>query len=170
MSLNLAHYLQLSAETHPDKTAVILDGQKLTYAQLNDMVRRVATILQERGVKRGDKVAMMLPNCPQFPVVYYGILYAGATVVPINVLLKAHEILYHIDDADVKVLFTWKGFYSEAVHAYRDSSTCGTLIVISSPGDSEEMPDSVSFQTLLQAADPPVDMIDTMPDDTAVIL
>ncbi len=169
MSLNLAHYLQMSAELHADRSAAVFDENRISYGELAAMVKRVAGMLRSLGVQKGDKVGMMIPNTPHFPVIYYGILHAGATVVPINTMLKAHEILYHIDDSDVKVLFTWNLFYPETYHAFRDSGTCRHLIVVARPGDSEDLPEGMSFSTLLETS-PEADMEDTMPDDTAVIL
>lgn len=94
MSLNLAFILDMSARTYPNVVALKLDNYKITYAELSLGVKRVANILKDHGIKRGDKVAMMIPNTPHFPLLYYGILNVGATVVPVNCLLKSHEIQF----------------------------------------------------------------------------
>ena len=62
----------------------------------------VASALQARGIQPGDKVSLLIPNVPDFTIAYFGILYAGATVVPINVLLKRREIAYLIEDTAAK--------------------------------------------------------------------
>ncbi len=62
-----------------------------------------------RGIQPGDKVALSCPNLPYFPIVYYGILKAGATVVPLNVLLKGREVAYHLDDSDAVAYFCFEG-------------------------------------------------------------
>ena len=88
--MNLAASLARNAADNPDRVAIRLDDDSiLTYRDLADASGRVATMLCERGVRPGDRVAVMLPNVPHFAAVYYGILRAGGVVVPMNPLLKA---------------------------------------------------------------------------------
>jgi long-chain acyl-CoA synthetase len=170
MSLNLAHYLQMRSEAHPEKMAVIFDDYRVTYGELQAYVNRVANILVDRGIQKGDKVAVMVPNTPFFPILYYGILAAGATVVPINVLLKAHEIQYFIEDSDAKVFFAARHFYQEAVGAFQETDTCHHFIVVNAPDDTEPTAVGELLTPLAMEASPEFDFVDTMPDDTAVIL
>ena len=170
MSLNLAHFFQMTAEAYPDKTAVILDEYRFTYQEVLAFARRVANVLTDKGVKRGDKVAMMIPNTPHFPIIYFGALLAGAVVVPVNCLLKGHEIRYHLEDSDAKVFFTWIDFVDESVKAMEEALTCHDLVVVSRPDDSEDMPHGESFTKLIMQASPEFDIVQTMADDTAVIL
>ena len=106
---NLSSLLEGSAEAHPDRTAVVLGDTRLTYAQVDAAANQVANLLVSRGIEPGDKVALSCPNLPYFPIVYYGILKAGATVVPLNVLLKGREVAYHLDDSDAKAYFCFQG-------------------------------------------------------------
>ena len=87
----------------------MLGDTRLTYAQVNGAANQVANLLVSRGIQPGDKVALTCPNLPYFPIVYYGILKAGATVVPLNVLLKGREVAYHLDDSDAKAYFCFQG-------------------------------------------------------------
>ncbi|HEU4346899.1 MAG TPA: long-chain fatty acid--CoA ligase [Actinoplanes sp.] len=107
--LNLSILLEDSARNHPDRTAVVLGDTRLTYAQVNGAANRVAAMLVARGIRRGDKVALSCPNLPYFPIVYYGILKAGAVVVPLNVLLKGREIAYHLKDSEARAYFCFQG-------------------------------------------------------------
>ncbi len=107
--LNLAVMLEDSARAVPNRDAVIAGDQKLTYAQLDAASSQVANLLVSRGIAPGDKVALSCPNLPQFPVVYYGILKAGAVVVPLNILLKGREIAYHLADAEARAYFCFEG-------------------------------------------------------------
>src|SRR3546814_8309502 len=100
--MNLASLLENSARYFADRDAVILGDTRLSYAQVNGAANQVANLLVERGIGPGDKVALTCPNLPFFTIVYYGILKAGATVVPLNVLLKGREIAYHLEDSDAK--------------------------------------------------------------------
>jgi long-chain acyl-CoA synthetase len=101
---NLAHNLVNTAATHPDRPAVKLDEQILSYTQLWDASARMATLLRGMGVEAGDRVALQLANVPAFPIACYGALLAGATVVPMNPLLKAGEIEYYLTDSGAKVV------------------------------------------------------------------
>jgi long-chain acyl-CoA synthetase len=94
--LNLSVFLEDSARKHPQRVALVLGDTRLTYAEVDDAANQVANLLVSRGIRRGDKVALSCPNLPFFPIVYYGILKAGAVVVPLNVLFKPREIAYHL--------------------------------------------------------------------------
>ena len=99
-----------TAAEHGDRIAFKLDDVELTYAALTAASARVAGLLKEKGVEPGDRVGLMLPNVPYFPAIYYGILRAGAIVVPMNVLLKEREVAYYLGDSGAKLLFAWHGF------------------------------------------------------------
>jgi non-ribosomal peptide synthetase component F len=94
--LNLSVVLEDSARRYPNRDALVLGDTRLTYAQVNGAANQVANLLVERGIQPGDKVALSCPNLPSFPIVYYGVLKAGAVVVPLNVLLKGREVAYHL--------------------------------------------------------------------------
>src|SRR6185437_6973949 len=80
--LNLAVLLEDSARNDPERVAVAYGPARLTYAELDAKASQVAGALAARGVGPGDRVALSCPKLPYFPIVYYGILKAGATVVP----------------------------------------------------------------------------------------
>ncbi|MGV9482949.1 AMP-binding protein, partial [Gordonia aichiensis] len=98
-----------SALRVPDRVAVRSDEGVLTYGQLEEATARVASMLHAEGVTPGCRVALMMPNVPEFVVLYYGILRAGCVVVPMNPLLKAREVAYYLTDCGVRVLFDWSG-------------------------------------------------------------
>src|SRR6478735_1293716 len=106
---NLATLLEDSATKFPDRTAIVLGDTRLSYAELNAFSNMVANLLVSRGIQPGDKVALSCPNLPYFTVVYFGILKAGGTVVPLNVLLRGREVAYHLDDSDAKAYFCFEG-------------------------------------------------------------
>ncbi|MBC7375218.1 MAG: AMP-binding protein, partial [Frankiales bacterium] len=99
MSLSIASILAESAVRHADRTAVVLGELKLTYAQLWAHSLQYAAVLRSKGVGPGDKVALLLPNTPHFPLAYYGTLALGAVAVPVHALLKAEEIQYVLEDS-----------------------------------------------------------------------
>ncbi|ABU59385.1 long-chain-fatty-acid--CoA ligase [Roseiflexus castenholzii] len=169
--LNLAIILEESARRMPGKTAVILDSIRLNYAELNGAANKIANGLANLGVRPGDKVAMMIPNTPHFPMCYFGILKAGATVVPLNVLFKRDEVRYHLEDSDSVALIVWEGFLDEAASGFHAVKTCRHLIVAQAPGSTATLPDgAIPLGSLLAEHAPVFDTVQTMPDDTAVIL
>ncbi|MER6521886.1 long-chain fatty acid--CoA ligase [Streptomyces sp. NPDC001553] len=103
---NIATLLTGSASAHGDRIAIRHESTTLTYAQLDDLTARTAALLQDRGVRPGDRVAVITPNVPHFPIAYYGILRAGAVVVPMNPLLKASEIGFILRDAGARMALT----------------------------------------------------------------
>ncbi|MEM5276589.1 AMP-binding protein [Cupriavidus taiwanensis] len=95
----LGDYLRAWARQRPDHAALVWYGTTVTYAELDDLSERCAALLKGRGVGAGDRVAVMMGNCPQFHVVFYAILKLGAVYVPVNPLFKEHELVYELNDA-----------------------------------------------------------------------
>jgi long-chain acyl-CoA synthetase len=169
--LNLAVILEGSARRDPGKVALMLDDLKLRYAEVNGDANKIANGLVEQGVRPGDKVALMLPNTPHFVLCYYAALKIGATVVPLNVLFKRHEVAYHLDDSDSVALIAWEGFVGEAAEGFQQAKNCRRLIVAQAPGSTAALPeDALPLNALLADTSPTFDTYQTMPDDTAVIL
>ncbi|MDR6979174.1 long-chain acyl-CoA synthetase [Streptomyces sp. 3330] len=104
---NLAQFLVETAERQPGRPALRLGEQVTTYAELDERSARAAALLRAEGVRPGDRVALMLPNVPEFVVLYYAVLRAGAIVVPMNPLLKTRETAYHLDDSGAVLLCEW---------------------------------------------------------------
>jgi long-chain acyl-CoA synthetase len=111
---NLALSLTETARRDPGRPAIRLDEQVMSYGQLDELSARVAGWLHHQGVEKGDRIAIMLPNVSAFPVVYYGVLRAGAAVVPMNPLLKAREVEHYLRDSAAKLIFAWHGSADEA--------------------------------------------------------
>jgi long-chain acyl-CoA synthetase len=118
---SLTSVLRQAAADHADRPAVRMDAEVLTYADLWDAAARVAGLLATLGVEPGDRVGIMLPNVPAFPIAYYGTLAAGGVVVPMNPLLKSREVAYYLGDSGAKVLFAWHGAAGEAAKGAADT-------------------------------------------------
>lgn len=97
--------LEETARDYPDATYTIFEGARRTYAQVRDAAYRVANFLASRGIGKGDSVAIFLPNIPQYPEVFFGILRAGATAVTCNPQYKASELKFQLKDAGAKGVF-----------------------------------------------------------------
>lgn len=159
MSLNLGTILQASAAKHEHRPAVMLGDLCMTYGDLDRAARGFARALQARGVQPGDHVAVMIPNVPQFPVAYFGILYARAAVVPLNVLFTADEVEYHLQDSQAKLLIAHSMFQAPAEAGAQRAD----VPIIWADGDGETV-------NTLAAGDPIEGPVQTSADDTAVIL
>ncbi|HWG27577.1 MAG TPA: long-chain fatty acid--CoA ligase [Actinospica sp.] len=114
MMTNLATNLKDAAGQYPGRPAVRLDDAVIAYAELDTLSARVAGWLRSRGVEAGDRVGIMLPNVPAFVVLYYGVLRAGATVVPMNPLLKSREVRHYLGDSGARMVFAWHTAAGEA--------------------------------------------------------
>ncbi|MFI6446041.1 long-chain fatty acid--CoA ligase [Kitasatospora sp. NPDC050543] len=120
--------LTVTATRCPDRTVVRLHEELLTFADLDSLSARTAWWLASLGVRAGDRVAVLLPNAPTFAVLYYGILRAGAVVVPMNPLLKSREIEHCLSDAEAALLLTWHEGADQAVEGARRTGTrCVTV-------------------------------------------
>ncbi len=168
--LNLGYILEETAKTYPDITAVILDEIKISYEQLNKYSNRVANILRQKGLKKGDKVALMIPNLPYFPIVYYGILKAGGVIVPVNVLYKKMEIEHYIRDSESFAFFVYHECSNEAIKAFHSVDSCKHLIIIPPMDNMDDLETGENFNKLMMESNDEFDIEQTMPDDTAVIL
>jgi long-chain acyl-CoA synthetase len=158
MSANLALNLTGTAAVQGSHPAVKLDGTTVSYAALAEQSARVAGLLIERGVALGDRVGLMLPNVPEFAAIYYGILQAGAVVVPMNVLLKQREVAFYLGDPQARIVFAWHDFAEAAMPG---AETAGAECILVRPGGLAE---------LVAGVDPADGVADRAGDDTAVIL
>ena len=118
---NLGSLLGRAAADHPDRPAIRLDDLVLTYAQLREAAGRMSTLLAAHGVQPGDRVGIMLPNVPAFPISFYGALAAGAVVVPMNPLLKSREVAYYLGDSGARVVLAWHAAAGEAAKGAADA-------------------------------------------------
>ncbi|WP_435058566.1 long-chain-fatty-acid--CoA ligase [Streptomyces sp. bgisy060] len=150
--------LARSAAAHPDRTALRLGADELSYGALDALAWRAAALLRARGVGSGDRVALSLPNSALFAVLYYGILRAGGIVVPLNPLLRAGEVRHCLADAGAALLLGW---HQEGAEAAGGARLAGTPYLAVEPSE---------FTALLEARPPvPVDAA-RAPEDTAVVL
>ncbi|HXW44667.1 MAG TPA: AMP-binding protein, partial [Streptosporangiaceae bacterium] len=117
MSFNLATMLNETALASPDATVHTFMGNATTYRELDEQSGRFAAGLLESGLHPGQVVGMQLPNLPHFPVAYFGALKAGMVVLPLNPLLKAPEIEYHLADSGAAILIGFDSIHQEAAKA-----------------------------------------------------
>jgi long-chain acyl-CoA synthetase len=166
MSFNLAVILSETAHVAPDRPVAVFDGGRLSYRELDQASGRVAANLATAGIKPGDRVALQLPNIPQFLVAYFGILEAGAVVVPFNVLLRAPEVAFHLSDSGARALITWEGVLAEAAKGAEAAGVDAIYAVGHPAGAGGAAP----FEQLLDGTAPGLETAVREPTDTAVIV
>jgi long-chain acyl-CoA synthetase len=101
-----------SVNTHSDYTAMIFYGQEISYAAFAKLVEQCAAALHARGIRKGDRVAVMLPNCPQYCIVFYACARLGAIVVQVNPMYVPREVEYTLQDSGAKALVVLDLLYS----------------------------------------------------------
>ena len=168
MSFNLATTLRESRNAKPDHPLCHISDLTFSYAQVDEISGRVASALLGSGLRRGDKVAVQLPNLPQFIFTYFAILKAGLVMVPLNPLLKAPEVAYQLQDSESRILITFEGFTDEAVAGARQAGDVPTYVV-NLPGH-DQRPEGTRHYDELYFADDTGDIEPTDADDTAVII
>jgi long-chain acyl-CoA synthetase len=156
--IKLSSLLEQAAAEHPGHAALRMDDLVLSYAQLREAAGRMSTLLASFGVEPGDRVGLMLPNVPAFPIAFYGALAAGAIVVPMNPLLKSREVAYYLGDSGAKAVVAWHAAAGEAAKGAADA---GAQMI------AAETPD---LSGLLEAVSPAPGSSDRHDTDDAVIL
>jgi long-chain acyl-CoA synthetase len=106
--MNIVTNLELSANFFPEKTAVIFEDQKISYEKLHLSVNQLAAGMQKLGIQKGDRVALFMPNLPEFLMVYFASQKLGAIAVSLNVLLVKNEVKYILEDSGAKIVFVGK--------------------------------------------------------------
>lgn len=117
-----------AVKNYPDNTALFFEGVKITYRELGELVDKAANGFAKLGVKKGDSVAIMLINCPQFVISYFGALKCGAIITPVNPLAVPKELRIYLQDTKAKVMVALNFFYG-VVEAVRDETSLEKVII-----------------------------------------
>lgn len=180
-----------AARDYPQNPATIFFDATLTYQELDALANRFAAGLQRLGVKKGDRVAIYLPNCPQFAIAYYGALRAGAIVVSCNPLYVARELEHQLNDSGSETIVALSKLYP-VVKAIRDRTPLKRVIVASIKEyfppilrllftlfkekkeghvvDTSKDADTFWFQDFLRTAPARPDPVQVEPQDSACLL
>src|SRR5579859_769572 len=160
--------LEDSAAAHPDLPAIRFYNVRLTYAQLWAQAQRFAAALAELGVKKGDRVALMLPNCPHYVIAYFGTLRAGGVVAQVNPLYTPRELEYLLRDSGAETIVIADVLYP-VLQAARDLPVKNVLVT-ALKGDVALGPETKRFEELLAAATtaPPTVRIEPREDVAAL--
>ena len=168
----LHHFVEEAARKHPDHVAMIFQNGKVTYKELDEASDQIAAALADMGVEKGDRVALLMANCPQFIMSYFGILKAGGIVVACNPLYAPPELEHQLNDCGAKLMLVMSRFYP-VVKKIQDQTKLEkvivtnikeyfpfltkalfTLLMEKKSGDRVDLaPDDVWFQNLLSRYD-----------------
>lgn len=164
MTLTAASVLAESAERRPDHPALVHGSERITYAELWHATRRYATVLRDHDVGPGDRIALLLPNTPHFPMAYYGVLALGAVAVPVHGLLRADEIAHVLADSQAKALVCAAPMLTEGAKA---AETAGVPLLTVMLADDDGPP---RLDVLAEQAEPLDRLVPREPQDLALVL
>ncbi len=180
----LTDYLRGRAKETPDKPCLIYYGTELTFQQLDDLSDRFAAFLSGTGLGKGDRVAVFLPNCPQFHIAFYGILKLGCIHVPVNPMFKEHEFIYEINDTQAQVILALDPLFP-LVQAAQAQTSLREIVVTrfsdflpdqptipvhpTMQAPRQECPGAIDLMSTLSAQDPNVPPVDVSLDDVVAL-
>src|ERR1700756_4292149 len=121
-------FLRYAEQQYPQRTAVVCNQDRFTYAQFADRTRRLAGALRQAGVEPGDRVAFLSTNCHRLLEAYYGVLEAGAVLLPLNIRLASSELSYVLNDAEATILFVERQFLGLVESFRKDTPGLKTFI------------------------------------------
>lgn len=121
-------FLTQAFESAPNKVAIHFMGRELTYKELYESALKFANYLRSLGVEKGDRVAVMLPNCPQAVIAYYGTMYAGGIVVQTNPLYTERELQYQMADSGAKVILVMDILYPRAMKILQETKIENVIV------------------------------------------
>jgi long-chain acyl-CoA synthetase len=187
----LPQALEETALKNPDYVTIIFKDTKITYKEYFDAVQRFAHALKELGVKKGDRVAIHLPNCPQFMISYAAILWIGGIVVPCNPVYTAREMEHQLNDSGAETIVTLSAMYP-IIRQIRDKTKLRHVVVAKiktyfppflrflftllrekKSGHAVDISGDEGtywFSDLVQSSPPETQMADISWDDTAVLM
>ena len=117
-----------TAKEHPEKAAIAYFEREISYAELNSFSDQFAAALAALGVKKGDRVAIFLPNVPQFVIVYYGVLKAGAVVTAISPLHKEREVAHQLNDSEAETIVALDSLYPIVEKVWRETKLKNAVV------------------------------------------
>jgi long-chain acyl-CoA synthetase len=170
--------LEETAKQHPEKTAIAYSGREITYAELDSLSNQFAAALAALGVQKGDRVAVFLPNIPQFVIAYYGVLKAGAVLTAISPLHKEREVTYQLSDSEAETIVALDSLYPVVEKAWQKTKLKNVIITSMgeyaskttvAPRPAERQPNVHNFHDLLKEAAKPLNTRITSRDDLAAL-
>lgn len=165
--MTIGNLIEKQAKKYPNKIFLYWEDIEITYSQLNEITNKVANLLYELGIRKGDKVSIFLPNMPEFIYFYLGVPKLGAIVGPVNALFKAREAQFVISHSEAKVLVTIPKFMEIINEIRNDLPNLKHIIVI-----GESIEETLNYEELMDKASsesPPLVKINEKEDPAAIL-
>jgi long-chain acyl-CoA synthetase len=162
--MSLGRMLEESAHRYPNNAATIYDGKSLTYEALHSAVNALGNELRSLGIQKGDKVAIMLPNCPEFVISYFAVQKLGAVAVTVNILSTPYELRHLLGNSDTKCLITETPLAKKYDEIRDDIPLCKHIITTSGLDTASR------FREIIEKGPFILEMPDIADDDPAVMI
>jgi len=144
-------FLRYAEQQYPQRTAVVCGQERFTYAQFARRVSRLAGALKKAGVEAGDRVAFLTTNCHRLLEAYYGVIEAGAVLLPLNIRLAPQELAFVLNDSGARVLFYQKRFLA-VVATFREKRSRPTALVLLDGEKKEDGETELDYEAFLSKA------------------
>ncbi|MCM3768792.1 long-chain fatty acid--CoA ligase [Neobacillus niacini] len=168
-NIPLQQILRETTEKFPDNNALSFYGRKMSYQELYKLSLAFSSALQQIGVQKGDRVAMMLPNCPQYVIAYYGILQAGAIVTQLSPMLVERELEYILKDSGAETIVVFDALYPRAKAVQALTNVKNVIVASLQPSGQEFTPDR-SFEAFLSEGNGNVVPVEFEPEHDVAVL
>ena len=166
IDFSIPDMLKQTASTYPEHPCISFYQKRMTYRELQDAVTLFSSSLQHIGTKKGDRVAIMLPNCPQYVISYYGILTTGGIVTQVNPMSVERELIHLLNDSGAKTIVVLDRFYP-MIQSIQKETKVKTIIVVSFQG--KKPVSDYTFEEFLKVGDGSNSSISIHPEDVAVL-
>ncbi|SEA37090.1 long-chain acyl-CoA synthetase [Thalassobacillus cyri] len=165
----LTDFLDKSIEQFPDNPAISFYEKEISYKELGLQVEAFASSLQNNGVEKGDRVAIMLPNCPHYAISYYGALRAGAVVTQVNPMLVGRELEHILTDSGAETMVIYAPFVP-VLEKIKANTKLKNVIVVEFSQAYEPVGNEIEFTTFLQTAPGPPKSVKINPSEDLAVL
>ncbi|MFC1956232.1 class I adenylate-forming enzyme family protein, partial [Chloroflexota bacterium] len=163
--MTLKSMLEKTVNQYAGKTAIVLGDRRISYAELDEASNKVANALLKMGVSKGDHVAMMLPNSPEFASIFFGIIKAGGIAIPLDVRYKADELASLFDSCKPKIILAENPFSESLVPALSRFKSIEHIIDVSSVPESQFL----NYREIMEKGSPQRVLMEIAPDDIGTI-
>jgi long-chain acyl-CoA synthetase len=167
IAMNLAQMIERNVRRIPDWPAVLSEIKTYTWKEFDQLINKMGNALRKLGVSKGDRVAVCLPNSPEYLVTYFAIVKLGAIVVPFNILFKSTEITYIVNNAEAKVFVTLAGRTIDDIIEMREEIPSIEKIILVG---GHEMVNVLSYSNILEEESDELVLVDCDPDDEVTIM
>ena len=165
--MTIGKLVENQANKYPDKVFLYWEDEIVTFSQLNEITNKVANMLYDLGIRKGDKVSVFLPNMPEFVYLYLGIPKIGAIIGPVNALFKSREVQFVVNHSQAKILVTIPKFMPIVKNVRDQLPNLKDVIII-----GESIENTLNFQELMEksaSTAPPSITIDEKKDSAAIL-